>query len=68
MGILLSIYKKGGSRKCSNYRGISLLNIVLKIYERILEKRIKIIIESQLEDAQSRFRKGSGVQDHIFTL
>lgn len=42
---ILPIYKKGDSRECSNYREISLLRIMLKIYERILDKQQKIIIE-----------------------
>ena len=53
---------------CSNYRGIILLSVVLKVYERIIEKRVKEMLDKQLEESQSGFRKESSFQDHIFTL
>ena len=68
LGIILPIHKKGDNRECSNYRGISILSVVLKVYESILGKRLKTVIESQLEEPQSGFRKGRGIQDHIFTI
>lgn len=68
IGIILPIFKKGDSRECSNYRGITLLSVVSKVYEHILEKRLRSVTEEQLEDAQSGFRKGRSVQDHIFSI
>lgn len=68
MSIILPIFKKGDSSDCSNYRGITLLSVVSKVYERILEKRLKMAVEEQLEEAQSGFRKGRSVQDHIFSI
>ena len=43
---------------CSNYRGITLLSVVLKVYERIVENRVREILDKQLEESQSGFRKG----------
>lgn len=68
IGIILPIFKKGDSRDCKNYRGITLLSIISKIYEQILEKRLRKIIEGQLAEQQSGFRKGRSAQDHIFTI
>lgn len=68
IGIIMPIFKKGDYRDCRNYRGITMISIVAKMYERILDNRLKIQIETQLEDTQSGFRKGRGVQDHIFTI
>lgn len=68
VGILVPLYKKGDNKECKSYRGITLLSTMLKIYERILEKRLKVITEIQLDEAQCGFRKGRGVQDNIFTL
>ena len=68
VGIILPIHKKGDNRDCTNYRGITLLSVALKVYERLLEKRLKQVTEKHLAEAQSGFRKGRGVQDHIFTL
>lgn len=64
----MPLHKKGDNKDCNNYRGITLLSTMVKIYERILEKRLKTTTEAQMEDAQSGFRKGRGVQDHIFTM
>lgn len=66
--VILPIYKKGDPKHCDNYRGISLLCVVSKIYETILEKRLREVIEPQLKDQQSGFRQEHGIQDHIFTL
>lgn len=68
IGVLLPIHKKGDTKVCSNYRGITLLSTALKTYERILEKRLTEIVESTLGETQSGFRKGRSIQDHIFTV
>lgn len=66
--IILPIYKKGDNRVCTNYRGISLLSTTEKLYEKILENRLRQKIENTLEPSQSAFRKGHCTQDHIFTI
>lgn len=68
IGVLLPIYKKGDRRDCANYRGITLLSIIAKIYESVLEMKLKVEIENQLEDSQCGFRRGRGTQDHIFVI
>lgn len=38
----LPFYKnKGDSRDCGNYRGISLMSHTMKIYERVVERRLR---------------------------
>ena len=39
-GIMFPIHKKGDKRNPYNYRGITLLSVVSKIYETILTKRL----------------------------
>jgi Reverse transcriptase (RNA-dependent DNA polymerase)/Endonuclease-reverse transcriptase len=68
IGIVIPLFKKGDNTDCNNYRGITLLSSVLKVYERILEQRLRKIIENQLDETQSGFRKGRSAQDHIFTV
>jgi hypothetical protein len=68
VGIIVPIHKKGDIRDCNNYRGITLLSTALKTYERILENKLKRYIEPTLDEAQSGFRKGRSVHDHIFTV
>lgn len=68
IGVIIPIYKKGDKKNCGNYRGITLLSTVLKIYERILEKRLRTHIEQHLSTSQSGFRRGCSTQDHVFTI
>ena len=41
---------------------------MLKVYERIMDKRVKEILDKQLEESQNSFGKRRSCQDHIFTL
>ena len=41
---------------CKNYRGISLLSVVGKIYARILVDRVRKMTECLIEDEQGRFK------------
>ncbi|XP_072050312.1 uncharacterized protein [Amphiura filiformis] len=67
--IIVPIWKKKGSKRdCSKYRGISLLSHTGKIYAKILEKRIRPVVEHQLSEAQFGFRKNRGCTDAIFAL
>lgn len=50
--------QKRGPANCGNYRGISLLCTASKVYERILERRLRETIEPTLEESQAGFRKG----------
>ncbi|MDK1801145.1 reverse transcriptase family protein, partial [Klebsiella pneumoniae] len=68
MAMIVPAYKNGDKKRCDNYRGINLLCTALKVYEAILESRLKISTEDTLDKAQSGFMRGRSVQDHIFTL
>ena len=53
-----------------NYRGISLLSCVGKIYSGILNNRLSFYLENLclLSDEQNGFRKGRSSEDHVFVL
>jgi len=67
--ILVSIYKgKGSKSNCGDYRGISLLGSVGKVFARLLLDRLeKSITPSFLPETQSGFRSGRGTTDMIFS-
>ncbi len=67
--IILPIYKgKGDSGRCGNYRGISLINQIAKLYEGILQKRARTVIEPKLGEEQHGYRKDRSTLDPIFIL
>jgi len=67
--VLMPLYKgKGDRRDPDNYRGISLLSIVGKVYAIILAKRVAQQVESELLEEQCGFRAGRGLADAVFTL
>lgn len=67
-GIIIPLFKKGSRKKCTNYRGITLLSHCLKIMEKIIEKRLRKILEHQFEEQQHGFRSNRGTIDLIFSL
>ncbi|KAL3987397.1 N-acetylgalactosamine 4-sulfate 6-O-sulfotransferase [Sarotherodon galilaeus] len=44
-GVVVPIFKKGDRRVCSNYRGITLLSLPGKVYARVLERRVRPLVE-----------------------
>ena len=67
--IICPIYKNKGDRlKCENYRGISLLNHATKVYEYILERKLRDLVEEKLGPWQHGFRSNRSTKDMIFTL
>jgi hypothetical protein len=59
---------KGDKLKCENYRGISLLSNVGKVYGRVLIDRVVAVSEERLGEEQGGFRRGRGCVDQIFGL
>ena len=55
--------KKGSPAECSNYRPIRLLSHTMKIFERILDNRIREIVEITVN--QAGFVKNCGTTDAI---
>ncbi|KAK3515797.1 hypothetical protein QTP70_032936 [Hemibagrus guttatus] len=51
-GVVVPLFKKGDQRVCSNYSGITLLSLPGKVYSRILERRVRPVLEGSWEFAQ----------------
>lgn len=71
IGMIQPIYKKKGDEKDpNNYRGITLLSCVSKLFTHLLNERLKEFTENNalLFEEQIGFRAGHGTTDHIFTL
>jgi hypothetical protein len=69
-GAIFPIFKKGNVMDLGNYRGITLLSVVAKMMEAIVNKRLAGWIEKEkrLSDEQGGFRGGRGCEDLIFLL
>ena len=65
IGTKVPNYKKGGRKKCENYRGITLLNQPFKIYEHILKNELHLEIKTKLEEEQYAVRKERATIDLI---
>ena len=71
LGMIKPIYKnKGSERDPSNYRPITLISCVGKLFTAILNNRIQTYVEDEglLNRCQSGFRKGQSTIDNIFVL
>lgn len=62
------IFKKLDCVLKENYRPISILPVVSKIFERIMEQQIKYFIEKQLSPFLCGFRKGYNTQYALTTM
>ena len=67
--IIIPIWKrKGDAQDTGKYRGITLLSHIMKLLERILDKRLHERVEHELREEQLGFRKGRGTTDGMFFL
>lgn len=65
---IILIYKKGDPNDIGNYRPISLLPCIYKLFSSILNKKINSTLEGKQPIEQAGFRKGFSTIDHIHTL
>ena len=65
--VLIPIYKnKGDANRCGNYRGIKLMSHTMKIWERIIEARLRDRVE--ISKQQYGFMPGKEITDAMFAL
>ena len=67
-GHLSKLPKKGNLKDCKNWRGITLLSIPGKAFNRILLERMKTEVDRLLWEEQAGFQKERSCTDHIATL
>jgi len=69
-GIIVPIFKEGDKRNADNYRGITLLSVVGKVYMSILNNRVSRWLESEkkLVEEQGGFRASRSTAEQIFIL
>ena len=69
-GLIFPIYKKGDKLDTNNYRGITLLSVVAKVFSTVLNNRLVSFCESKniILEEQGGFRTQRSTLDHVFTL
>lgn len=66
--IIVPVFKKGDRRSCTNYRGVSLISHVVKVYSRVLANRLQAVSEEALVESQAGFRPMRSTMDQTFVL
>ena len=65
--LTIPIYKgRGDSLECGNYRGIRLLEHGMKLFEKVIERRLRKLIS--IDCRQFGFRRGKSTTDAVFIL
>jgi Reverse transcriptase (RNA-dependent DNA polymerase) len=67
-GIIVPLFKKGDKKCAGNYRGVTLMCQCAKLFEKVLEFRLKTVVEANLREEQYGFRGGRSTTDAIFAI
>lgn len=67
---MVPIHKKGDKRDPSNYRGISLISVIGKLFCSLVNTRLQTWVEANsiLSEEQGGFRPKRGCPDQLFIL
>lgn len=65
---IILLYKKGNPLDVGNYRPISLLPSIYKLFSSIMLRRISQNIDDKQPKEQAGFRSGYSTMDHVHTL
>ena len=65
---IFAIPKQGDLSVCDNWRVISLLDAIGKVFARILQQHLQTVAESELAESQCGFRKEGGCTDMVFCV
>ena len=66
--IIVPLHKKGNKMEFANYREISLMSVVGKVFSRVLNDRVKDMTEGSVMEEQGGFRSGRGCVDQVFAV
>lgn len=64
------IFKKGNDQDTNNYRGISIISNIAKLFNMIIQARVLTFLEENklINEKQIAFKSGSRTSDHIFIV
>ena len=67
-GDITVVFKKGFKGSKENYRPVSILPIISKIFEKIISKQITNFMDPLLSKYQCGFRRGFSAQDCLLAM
>ena len=69
-GLIVNLFKKGDKEEPGNYRGITLLSVVGKVFCKVVNDRVVKFLEhgKRLHEGQAGFRTKRSCVDNIYTL
>ena len=69
-GLIIPIYKKGDPADPSNYRGITLVSALGKVYTKLLKDRLEKFADTYgiIKNNQEGFRENNSTIDQVFVL
>ena len=67
-GVVIPLHKKGDRMNLDNYRGITLMDVVGKVFSGIIRDRLEDVYRNRIAEEQAGFRKGRGCVDQIYSL
>ena len=66
---IITLFKNKGERSdCNNYRGISLLSVIGKVFAKVILIRLQKLAERVYTESQCGFRAGRSTIDMVFSL
>ena len=68
-GLTVNIFKKGNRKDPANYRGITLLSVVGKVFCKILNIKLMQCLDKELplHEGQAGFRMNRSCMDSVYT-
>ena len=62
------LFRRGDAREPKNYRPISIIPVMAKLFSAVLCGRIQALVEDELDEEQYGFRKGRGCSDAVHVV
>ena len=67
-GIVITVHKKKNKINLDNYRGITLMDVVSKMFSSIIRDRLEKVYSTKTAEEQAEFLKDRGCVDQACTL
>ena len=66
LAVIIPVYKKGDIYNMANYKPISMLPVISKVFEKLIDEQLKLFMQDHniLNNAQHGFRKKNPLKQH----